>query len=470
MEFKRGIKRGVQSYPDLKQDKGWDGWNRGTISQARAQGVSKVLDINYVPTDPINVALFSEKQKFMYAVFEKHLLSDKGKSLVRTYHKNADAQSVYRDLRDYAISSTKASMSSRDLLTYITSSRPGDQTWKGGTHAYILNWQDQLRKYQDLIPVNDHFSADLKRAMLENAVSQVPELRAIKNQANHANTQSGQHLTYLQYCSLLASVAQQFDNQYAQSNVKTKNHHVYQHDIQSHEQSFDIDFDASYEAYNTNFIRGPRLQKQQWDRLGEHTQGVWDTLSNESKKVILEQRRPTERPPRTPNISDNTNPSANLHEISAYDYLEAYNHGLDSRSDNKQDSSVPTDNSEGNGGDTEKGERNPLLAHMTKRVRLPPGDIQRVLSTTLSKPSKTGDEEITVNGKPYHFVHMARTIYSTAAHRSIWRGALVDRGANREVSPATTYASSTAPIGRSMSRVLTTTGSSTYLSLPSAQS
>jgi hypothetical protein len=173
-EFKKGIKRDVQAYPDLKQDKGWDAWNRGTISQARSQDVSEVLDMKYSPNDPIDVALFGEKQKFMYAVFEKHLLSDKGKAFVRTYHKTADAQAVYRNLSDYALSSTKVSMSSRDLLTYITSSQLGDGTWRGGTHSYILNWQDQLRKYQDLIPVKDHFSTDLKRGMLENTVSQVP--------------------------------------------------------------------------------------------------------------------------------------------------------------------------------------------------------------------------------------------------------------------------------------------------------
>jgi hypothetical protein len=78
-EFKKGIKRDVQSYPDLKQDKGWDAWNRGTISQARAQDVSEVLNPQYSPTDPIDNTLFDEKQKFMYAVFEKHLMSDKGK-------------------------------------------------------------------------------------------------------------------------------------------------------------------------------------------------------------------------------------------------------------------------------------------------------------------------------------------------------------------------------------------------------
>jgi hypothetical protein len=69
-------------YPDLKQDKGWDNWNRGTTSQARAQDVSEVLDSAYAPTYLIDKALFDEKQKFVYTIFEKHLLSNKGKTLV----------------------------------------------------------------------------------------------------------------------------------------------------------------------------------------------------------------------------------------------------------------------------------------------------------------------------------------------------------------------------------------------------
>jgi hypothetical protein len=453
MEFKKGIKRDVQAYPDLKQDKGWDGWNRGTISQARAQDVSEVLNDKYNPTDPIDIALFSEKQKFMYAVFKKHLLSDKGKALVRTYHQTADAQAVYRDLRDYALSSTKASMGSRDLLTYITSSRLGDGTWKGGTHAYILNWQDQLRKYQDLIPVKDHFSADLKRAMLENAVSQVPELRAIKTQADHAKTQSGKHLTYLQYCSLLASAAQQYDDQFAQSSVKTKNRRsVYQHELEEYEQPFDIDLDVLdlVEVNKANFLQGPRLQKQQWDRLTEHEQTAWDTFTNEGKKIVLEQRKPSERPPRPPT-------GANFHEISAYDYLEAYNHGLSARTDNSKTASDITGDAPSHKADPDPhDEDNTLLAHMTKRVRLPPGDIQRVLSSTMSKGSKTEGDELTINGKKYRSVNMTRTVYRTAAHRSVRRGALVDRG-QMAASPGMTSALSTAHIGRSMYRGSTTT-------------
>jgi hypothetical protein len=281
--------------------------------------------------------------------------------------------------------------------------------------------------------VNDHFSADLKQAMLENAVSQVPELRAIKTQADHAKTQSGKHLTYLQYCSLLSSAAQQYDDQFTQSNLKTKTRRVYQHDTSGYEPSFDIDLDVSdlIKAHATNFIRGPRLQKQQWDRLATSSQGTWDTIPNEDKSIILETRKPRERGPR-PGVS------ANLHDISAYDYLEAYNHGLGNRPEQASDAPEPPEHP---GNDTiasdqtssrqTDGSGDQLLAHMTKRTPLHPGNIQRVLSTTMSKSSGGKHDEIIVNGKQYRSVNTAKIIYSTASHRQrTRRGALVDRGAN----------------------------------------
>jgi hypothetical protein len=67
---------------------------------------------------------------------------------------------------------------------------------------------------------------------------------------------------------------------------------------------------------------------------------------------------------------------------------------------------------------------------MTKRTPLPPGNIQRVLSTTMSKSSGGKRDEITVNGKQYRSVNTAKIIYCTASHRQTRRGALVDRGAN----------------------------------------
>jgi hypothetical protein len=146
-DFKRGIKRDTSLFPTLKQDKQWDVWQRATIAQARAQDLSKILDHKYTPTNPTDTALFAEKKKYMYAVFERTLLSDKGKALVREHTLDYDAQRVYTELCAYALQSTKATIDSSNLLTYITSSRLSDGTWKSGTHAYILHWNDQVRKY-----------------------------------------------------------------------------------------------------------------------------------------------------------------------------------------------------------------------------------------------------------------------------------------------------------------------------------
>ena len=111
----------------------------------------------------------------MYAVFEKTLLTDKGKALVRSYQKTYNAQAIYRELQQYALLSTKANMDASSLLAYITTSNLGDGKWRGTTHAFILHWQDQVRKYHDLKP-NQALSNDILRTMLENAVHPIYEL------------------------------------------------------------------------------------------------------------------------------------------------------------------------------------------------------------------------------------------------------------------------------------------------------
>jgi hypothetical protein len=109
-DFKKGIKHDMSYFPTLKQDKQWDNWNRATIAQARAQDVSNVLDRKYEPTDPTEIARFQEQKKYMYAAFERHLQTDKGKALVRAHHANTDAQAIYKELSEYALQSTKVSL------------------------------------------------------------------------------------------------------------------------------------------------------------------------------------------------------------------------------------------------------------------------------------------------------------------------------------------------------------------------
>jgi hypothetical protein len=65
-----------------KDEKQWDTWQRSTLAQARAQDVAEILDRDYAPTSSEERDLFTEKQKFMYAVFERTLQTDQGKAFV----------------------------------------------------------------------------------------------------------------------------------------------------------------------------------------------------------------------------------------------------------------------------------------------------------------------------------------------------------------------------------------------------
>jgi hypothetical protein len=107
-EFRRSVKRDKTHYTDLKEDKHFNSWNRGFVATAFMHHTHLVLDENYVPTTANDIAVFQEIQTFMYAVLEEHLKTDKGKSLVSQYELDRDAQSIYRELKKHAKSSTAA--------------------------------------------------------------------------------------------------------------------------------------------------------------------------------------------------------------------------------------------------------------------------------------------------------------------------------------------------------------------------
>lgn len=219
--------------------------------------------------------LFLEQQKFMYAVFEKTLLTDKGKALVRAYQHTFDAQSIYKELSAYAMNSTKAALQASSLLSYITTVTLGDGSWKGTTHAFILHWQDQVRKYHDMNPQN-LISPDLQCTMLQNAVHPIAELRQVKLNAAQLKTFTGRDLNYDEYRSLLLSAAQQYDNQTKGSSNKIAKRRVYEHDLYQpmeeqetwYDASFDIDLPLpDLQIHATNFQNGPRLSYEQWHAL-----------------------------------------------------------------------------------------------------------------------------------------------------------------------------------------------------------
>jgi len=65
----------------------------------------------------------------MFAVFDRTLLTDTGKALVHEHETDFNAQKVYAEVVECYLKSTKTSLDSSNLLSYITSTHLGSGVW-----------------------------------------------------------------------------------------------------------------------------------------------------------------------------------------------------------------------------------------------------------------------------------------------------------------------------------------------------
>ena len=430
--FRRGIKRDPSLFPTLKDEKLNDTWHRSFSNQARAQDLSHVLDPNYKPTTTEDKDLFLEKQKFLYAVLESKVLTDRGKAIIREHEADFDAQAVYQKLSEHHLRSTKAMIDSSSILSYITSIRLGTGEWHGTTEAFILHWQNQVRLYEHQVPITDHFSDGQKRIMLENAVAPIDELRQVKNNADLEKTRTGTTLTYSQYTSLLLSAATAYDDQYKPklSKCKVLVHHLLDDDDEAHSDTdpFDIDVPVStIQAYaHDRWPKPPprssqprvRMPRDRWLSLSDKDRSTWDQLDEKAKAIILGSSGDTSS---SRTSRDTPMRRVNLHELSAFDFLQAnLHHALPFDSDPHD----PPDDAHPSPADVD----NPCLddnpddsdtrlinAAKSSGSSLPPGDIRRVLSKS---------------SKRQQSVNITHVVYNISSHRSSVPRSLVDRGAN----------------------------------------
>ena len=402
----------------------------------------------------------------MYFVFDRNLSTDKGKALVREHEGDRDAQAIYKALCEHASTSTKAALDASDILAYITSARLGDGSWKGTTHAFILHWRDQVRRYEKQVKPSDHFSAGQKKVMLQNAVHPIPELRAVKVQADQLRTHNGVDVDYEQYVSLLCSAAHNYDgSSRSKGSGETRRRTIYEHELHDLMDDATIepvdgayDIDIGVDTIQANFTSSkPKenpsfMPKDRWDqllRLPPSERQAWNKLSKEAKAIILGSRPPTGGSPATaPHLSSSRPPTtrtARFADLSSDDQLTVYQHAIELLSDGPPGDGEPSaDSSEASA--AAEGDGDLLLAHATNRTwpkpkaaDLPPSDIRKVLSASKGgshRDSSTADE-LTINGRTYRSVNMtciAPLRYNVSAHARTSFGSLVDRGANGGVA------------------------------------
>jgi hypothetical protein len=82
--------------------------------------------------------------------------------------------------------STEAMMDSGEQLSYLTTTKISDGSWRGTTKIFILNWIDKLGLYHELIPVADRLSENTQRTLLQNAVIGLNALHQFRFTAGYA--------------------------------------------------------------------------------------------------------------------------------------------------------------------------------------------------------------------------------------------------------------------------------------------
>ena len=333
-EFRKGIKRDKSHYKEIKDEKQWDDWKRSTISTVYAHGCENILSQSYVPATPDDTILFIEQQKFMYDVWVNTIRTPMGRHYVRKNEGNRDAQAVWRDYANYMRSSTRADIEIEDLMTALTSLRIDSQ--RGNAQKFILSWLDQLRMYEDLTPISAHFPDNMKKAMLQNAISPLKVFKDVKVSEQIEVARGKGPMVYADYVNLVQQVAAGYDKtQEPQQRRPSRQVNMTEYDNYSWEYEDDPGDDNPFEDYfgsmsvnvtqqnqrkNSNFRRRPSLPKAVWQAMSPDDQMAWDKVSDETKfKIIFAYKdhiakRPTQYDKRTVNFSEGTPPAQDVTE------------------------------------------------------------------------------------------------------------------------------------------------------------
>ena len=228
VSFRKGIKRGETAYPTLKDERYFDSFSRSLYITAKSHECEDVLDPEYTLSNSEKELLVA-KQAFMFSVFDKHLLTDMGKTIVRKYVHTTDAQSVWKDFQEHMKSSSKGSSEKRRYTQYVTNTVL-DDNYKVTKEQFVLHFSEQFRQLEEISEESEHFPPQIKLQLLQNAVRPINDLRIVETLDEFQSITTGcgrsTSLKYQTYYDLLINACIRYDRT-KKANV-AKRGHIYQ--------------------------------------------------------------------------------------------------------------------------------------------------------------------------------------------------------------------------------------------------
>ena len=288
LNFKRGIKRDISAYPTLKDETYYESFKRSVLVTARAHDCEEILQPTFRPRgDADSLELFRLKNDFMYSVFNKCLLSDMGKTIVRKHLYNMNAQRIWEEFATHMTTSSKGKTEKHRLHTYVTTTVL-DKSWKGTTEQFILHFNEQFRQLDEVSPPEESLPYTTRLTLLQTAVHNIPELRMVETMEEFISLSSstpGPTMGYDNYLTLLQNSCIRYDSNHT-SKLSPASRAAYQHELSpdQHDNPYPQDYSSSgttyggidmpaeefYQVHTTNLNRPPSVS----DRIPSTTPGA----------------------------------------------------------------------------------------------------------------------------------------------------------------------------------------------------
>ena len=202
--------------------------------------------------DADSLELFRLKNDFMYSVFNKCLLSDMGKTIVRKHLDNMNTQLVWEEFATHMTTSSKGKAEKHRLHTYVTTTVL-DKSWRGSTEQFVLHFNEQLRQLDEVSPPENSLPYTTRLTLLQTAVHNIPELRKVETTEEFislSSTTPRPTMGYANYLTLLQNVCIRYDSN-QKSRRSPASRAAYQHDLSPdhHDNLYPQDYSSSATTY-----------------------------------------------------------------------------------------------------------------------------------------------------------------------------------------------------------------------------
>ena len=368
----------------------------------------------------------------------------KGRPSSAKYKGTYNAQSIYRELQEYASKSTQAVIDANTLLQYITTASLSDGSWNGTTEQFVLHWLEQVHRYEELIDFSTALSDSVKLTLLTNAIHGHTKLSSVHNVAIQLASHFSHAVDFTKYSELLLSECAQVDSALAHSPHKSGKRSVYFTDLtiddgedDAHHHHFSSADEVNYSidsdpvtllanAHKRCEMSANRvlMHRDQWTGVSPEGQKIWDQLPEEDKAMILK-KAPTSNSMKPSCSTIHRKPNSrkvNIHKKSVYDFIMANAHQLDH---GEQDADAEDDAPDVEAASPPEDEAQTLHAFLASHGNdASPAVLRNVLSTSSKRAAD----------KP----HQANThlTYSVGKHQADKPGALIDHGPNSGIAGA----------------------------------